>query len=110
MVLDHINGISDDNRIENLRYVCPNCNSQLPTTGSKNKNRMSSRKEKENKCYDCGKKIKNGKRCIECSNFSKRKVNRPSKEELIKEISETSYVAVGKKYGVSDNAIRKWLK
>jgi len=35
--LDHINGIHNDCRIENLRLVCPNCDSQLPTFGSKNK-------------------------------------------------------------------------
>lgn len=29
--LDHINGISNDHRLENLRIVCPNCDSQLPT-------------------------------------------------------------------------------
>jgi len=37
MILDHINGSNHDNRIENLRWVCPNCNSLLPTTGSRNK-------------------------------------------------------------------------
>lgn len=36
MILDHINGHNHDNRLENLRWVCPNCNYQLPTTGSKN--------------------------------------------------------------------------
>lgn len=38
LILDHINGINDDNRIVNLRFVCSNCDSQLPTYKSKNKN------------------------------------------------------------------------
>ena len=37
LVLDHINGDSSDNRVENLRFVCPNCDIQLPTFGSKNR-------------------------------------------------------------------------
>lgn len=36
LILDHINGINNDHRLENLRWVCPNCNQQLETTGSKN--------------------------------------------------------------------------
>lgn len=31
LILDHINGINNDNRLENLRFVCSNCDSQLPT-------------------------------------------------------------------------------
>jgi transposase-like protein len=41
---------------------------------------------------------------------NRRKVERPPKEELIKLINDIGYSATGRKYGVSDNAIRKWLK
>lgn len=44
--LDHINGINDDWRVENLRLLCPNCDSQTPTFCGRNikatKNRKSS--------------------------------------------------------------------
>lgn len=38
MILDHINGIPDDWNVSNLRLVCPNCDTQLDTYKSKNKN------------------------------------------------------------------------
>ncbi len=31
-------------------------------------------------------------------------------EILEKEVSDFGYLAIGKKYGVSDNSIRKWIK
>lgn len=37
LVLDHINGIHNDYRIENLRLLCPNCNSQTDTFSGRNK-------------------------------------------------------------------------
>jgi hypothetical protein len=37
LVLDHIDGDSTNNARENLRMVCPNCDSQLPTYKSKNR-------------------------------------------------------------------------
>ena len=36
-IIDHINGDASDNRRENLRMICPNCDSQLDTFKSKNK-------------------------------------------------------------------------
>lgn len=36
LVLDHINGHSEDNSVKNLRFVCGNCDMQLPTYKGKN--------------------------------------------------------------------------
>ena len=37
LILDHINGKNDDHRLENLRFVCHNCDSQLETYKGRNK-------------------------------------------------------------------------
>ncbi|MDZ5621930.1 HNH endonuclease [Nocardioides bizhenqiangii] len=37
LVLDHIDGVASNNRRENLRMICPNCDSQLPTFKSRNR-------------------------------------------------------------------------
>lgn len=51
------------------------------------------------------------KYCSEkCSQIAQRKTERPDKSILEKEVLELGYCAVGRKYGVSDNSIRKWLK
>ena len=46
----------------------------------------------------------------ECSSMSQRKVIRPSKDELFELIKTTSFLQIGKIFGVSDNAVRKWCK
>lgn len=64
-------------------------------------------------CKQCGKPIKNDTKyqlCSQCYGLLSRVVERPDKITLLKEIQESNFVQVGKKYGVSDNAIRKWCK
>ena len=39
LILDHKNGINNDNRLENLRFLCSNCDSIQDTYKSKNKNK-----------------------------------------------------------------------
>ena len=37
LIVDHIDGKSNNNKLDNLRIVCPNCDCQLPTYKAKNK-------------------------------------------------------------------------
>ena len=113
LILDHINGITDDLRIENLRILCPNCNATLSTHGGKNINHVYKKKTKNKK--HAGKEkiilLKEKKiRNPEKASLSQRKVMRPSYEQLQNEIKSLGYSATGRKYNVSDNAIRKWIK
>jgi hypothetical protein len=45
-----------------------------------------------------------------CKIFQRKVAERPSKEQLLREVEETNWCAVGRKYGVTDNTIRKWIK
>jgi hypothetical protein len=109
--LDHINGNSNDNRISNLRILCPNCHSQTSTYAGR-------RKKKIFECSICNSsKGKKAIICLKCHNknnsmdsINQRKVERPSKEELSKLIQTKTFSQIGKDNGVSDNAIRKWCK
>lgn len=127
LILDHINGVRDDHRLDNLRFVCGNCNLQLETTsGNKNSKRRKELAEeiersrnyikignnRLNKCPLCG-KLKDVKAsvCLECYlKQTAKNSNRPPKEQLAQDILTMSNVQIGKKYGVSDNAVRKWLR
>lgn len=103
LILDHINGNNKDNRIENLRWVCPNCNSQLLTTNARNPN------YKKYYCQDCGKQISNGSTyCIDCASKHQRITERPTREELKMLIRTKPFTTIAKQFGMCDNGIRKW--
>ena len=110
MILDHINGENHDNRLENLRWVCPNCNSQLDTTNGKN---IKNKHKVEHKyfCSECGKPVSRGQtRCKKCASFKSRKVARPDALKLAKMVKENGFAFVGKQYGVSGRAVQKWFE
>lgn len=70
-------------------------------------------KPKRKKLYSiciCGNKMsKTSKRCRTCSSLSQRKSERPDISTIKEDIENMGYVKTGKKYGVSDNTIRKWV-
>jgi Zn finger protein HypA/HybF involved in hydrogenase expression len=90
--LDHKNGVFNDNRIENLRFLCPNCHSQTDTFAGKKL------------------KIKKNQSVNLDTYLSRRKTDRPPHFVLVNEVKNNGYTKTGKKYGVSDNTIRKWIK
>lgn len=67
-------------------------------------------KKQPNYCTICNKKIKNSNTyCLDCYKKEKAK-NIPVKEVLINDLLTYSMIQIGKKYNVSDNAVRKWCK
>lgn len=160
--LHHINGNHNDNRLENLQLLCPNCHSftdnyrgknqgrsaqketsevesykfEEPSVGNasgnlepsqknyiileegvetRRKESKSSKKLEPKYCAYCGTELLGkARRNKYCSQECAHKANgsqRPSVSQLLDDFKELkSYVQVGKKYGISDNAVRKWVK
>jgi hypothetical protein len=117
LILDHINGVGSDNRLENLRIVCPNCAATLDTHCGRNIASVRA-------CATCGASFKPSNRAQRhcsrtCGGLSdaaraeqaaRRRVERPAYEELVALVAATSWSAVARRYGVSDNAVRKWVR
>lgn len=102
--LDHVNGDRFDNLIENLRILCPNCHTQTETyanTGA----------EKRRTYCECGKEIwKGSTSCKKCAQIGNTVADYPSVEDIVTGIIESNYTSYAKSLGVSDNAVRKYLR
>ena len=125
LILDHKDGDNKNHVLSNLRWVCPNCNAQLSTTGYRGINKFNEfgdkldvpvRKKNNycNYCVDCGKVIsKKATRCNSCEE-KKRKLEAkdlsPIKDELASLLLSQNMVSIGKHFGVSDNTIRNWCR
>lgn len=103
--LDHTNGDRNDNRIENLRLLCPNCHSLTSTfcRGKRNK------ESKDNKCIDCENGIcDNSTRCKKCEDINRESQTKIAWPNNLSElVQQKSLTVLGKELGISDAAIRK---
>jgi hypothetical protein len=96
---------------ERKRYYCTDCNAEICSTAKRCVKCKGIYSRKRYYCTDCNAEIcSTAKRCVKCQEIYSRKVERPSKETLERLLKESNYVQVGRMFGVSDNAIRKWLK
>lgn len=120
LTLEHINGIWNDNRLENLEILCPNCHSQTSTYagrgGHSRENSISFRPEPSlrvlaNNCVDCQASIGgNSTRCQSCSNIKRYNKNYPDIETLIELVTDGGFGRTSRMIGVADTALRKHMK
>lgn len=113
------------NELPKTILVCANChreihsnlidNDKLISSFNKERANYITKKIEEYKvskkyyCKNCGKEISRGATyCTDCYGLTQRKVIRPEREILKQEIRTMPMTQIGKKYGVSDNAVRKW--
>ena len=104
--LHHIDGNHANNKLENIKLLCPNCHTKTENfRGKKNK--------VEHYCKICGRQITKWSKkilCQECAH-NEQKRNKWNKEQLIEDIKNLhTNTAIAKKYNVSDNTIAKWRR
>lgn len=97
--VDHENNNCLDNRMSNLRFLCPNCHSQRRGKGNKGKTGITTSN------YGIRKKRSTSERVPR-----KTKIQWPPIEELVAAKKERRILPLAKVLGVSDVAIHKWIR
>jgi hypothetical protein len=125
--IDHKNDNWLDNRQSNIWFLCPNCHSQkaikyVKSIATNTADHPKQKRSRGNRgcrhtyrCKKCNDEFKTQRPkqqyCSQrCFKIASRKVERPTRDELINLLKTASWCEIGRKYGVSDSAIRKWVK
>jgi len=103
--VDHINGVHDDNRIENIRLLCANCHGLTETWG----NRKTEKRRYH--CPTCGAERVSKPSTVRCRDCYVRptKIAWPSRRTLHTRVTRSSLRQVSRELGVSDTALRNRL-
>ncbi len=121
LILDHVDGDADEDRLDSLRIVCPNGNATLDTHCGRDVRRPSPSERACLRCHDRFLPRTPGQRYCspECGRrhqrpagprLGARRVERPPHDELLALVRDLGWSAVGRRYGVSDDAVRGWVR
>jgi Zn finger protein HypA/HybF involved in hydrogenase expression len=110
--VDHVNGINNDHRLVNLRFLCPNCHSQ--TNNYAGANTVNRKKQDKNKyicsnCFSYKSKVSKSGLCNKCFS-SKDKYLWPEKDFFIESLKTKSPFQIAKELKVSATSLYKRLK
>ncbi len=109
--------------VDKCDLVCSNCHAEIHDLEVKEKRDELRQRHQQwlesllqpKNCKQCNKEFQPEKRdakfcSAKCSQMSQRRCSRPTKAELRNMMTKMSWTAIGKKYGISCNAVRKWAK
>ena len=123
-VVHHLDCNPANNRIDNLLLLTKNMHAKLHLwidagafiSESYDRNGMNSGKSKVTEptyCKVCGKTLQGKQKntcSTKCNGILQTNPDKPTKEQLKEDIENMSWLAIGRKYNVSDNGARKWAK
>lgn len=123
-IVHHLDGNRANNRLTNLLVLERSQHVKLhiwldagapfaKADGAKVANSGKAKADEPRRCKACGAALQGSQRkscSYGCAALVRRKANRPDMPTLAADIAAMSWLAIGRKYGVSDNAARKWAR